>query len=745
MVTFHLRRRAPARSRLHGAIAVLIGLSTAPAWAQPAPPAPALQPQTPAQASPPPEAAAGTLAPVTVSADQSPPTLSVGGFGDEALVRSPLSARVVPSAVLAERHATRMSDLIQTDASATDAYNAIGYWDYVTLRGFVLEASSNYRRDGLPISAEGALGLENRDSIELLKGTSGIQAGISAPGGLVNHVVKRPTAKPVRNIRLDVNDHGNRLAHVDIGHRFGADQAWGYRLNVAAEDLSSATPGADGSRHLAALAMDWRMAPGRLLEVELEHTRRRQPGVPGLSLLGGRLPAPDPFINLNRQSWSQPGVMAGLTGSIRYEHALSNRWSFNAHAGSQRLTADDFLAYPFGCYDAGTDVYYADRYCPNGDVDLYDYRSLNERRQTGAVQLQLKGLVETGALTHHVGLGVMRSRFTERGQPQADNNAAAGTGNVFSLPQVPANPLFTDPYTLRTDTATEWFAHDRIVWSPNFSTWLGLRHSRIGRDSVRTDGSRATSYAQSFNTPWLALAWQWTPADLLYASTGQGVETAVAPGRSRYTNAGQPLAPLKSRQWELGWKRAVPNGQFSATLFSISRPRSGDAGTCDVANSCTLQRDGEDLHRGVELAGERRLGAWTVDGSAMWLNAERRNGRINPALNGLRPTNVPEWVVRAGVRYAVSAVPGLSLEGRVSHEGRRAIVPDGSLMLPSWTRVDAAVALQSRVAGQPATWRLSVLNAANRRYFKESPFMYGHVYLFPAAPRTVHLSLDVGF
>jgi iron complex outermembrane receptor protein len=51
----------------------------------------------------------------------------------------------------------------------------------------------NYRRDGLPINAETALPWPTRNALELLKGTSGIQAGTSAPGGLVNLVVKRPT------------------------------------------------------------------------------------------------------------------------------------------------------------------------------------------------------------------------------------------------------------------------------------------------------------------------------------------------------------------------------------------------------------------------------------------------------------------------------------------------------------------------------------------------------------------------
>jgi iron complex outermembrane recepter protein len=62
-------------------------------------------------------------------------------------------------------------------------------------------------------------------------------------------------------------------------------------------------------------------------------------------------------------------------------------------------------------------------------------------------------------------------------------------------------------------------------------------------------------------------------------------------------------------------------------------------------------------------------------------------------------------------------------------------------MLPAWTRFDAALRYESKLAGHPATWTLGVDNIAGKRYWKESPFQFGHVYLFPGAPRTFRLSV----
>lgn len=718
-----------SRSVLAQAAALCVITASPLAWAQAAPVLAATD--------------APTLGTVTVSTRTAPALSGVTGFGDEELLRTPLAVKVIDAQALNDHHARRMSDVLQLDASATDAYNAIGFWDYVTLRGFVLDPRYNFRRDGMPISAETALGLENRERIELLKGTSGIQAGTSAPGGLVNHVIKRPTERTLRTVRLDANSHGNTLAHVDLGGRLGADKAVGYRLNVAAEDMKNHLPGANGHRELVALAMDWRVRPGSLLEVELEHSRRSQPGVPGLSLTGNTLPAPNPYTQINNQPWSQPGVMSGLTGSVRFEQAINADWSWRAHATRQSLKTDDFLAYPYGCSAAAT--YYPDRYCPNGDFDLYDYRSLNERRVAEAVQLQTQGKWVSSWATHRLTAGILRSRQTESGQPQADNNNAVGTGNLYTLPALPADATFADPYTLRNERSTEVFAYDHVAWSPTFSTWLGMRHSRIERDSVRTNGSRATSYQQSFTTPWLALAWQFRPDYTVYASTGQGIESEVAPGRNRYTNAGQALAPLKGKQWELGVKTANAQGQAAATLFGITRPRADDAGACDVAGSCTRQMDGDDQHQGLELSTQRRVGPFTLDASAMWLSAQRRNSTIAPNLNGQRPINVPNKVIRLGLAYPVAAVPGLSIHTLVSHEGRRNVLADGSVQLPAWTKVDLGLKYKTQLAGQAATWRVGVQNAFNRRFFKEAPYQYSHVYLFPAAPRTVVLSLEAGF
>jgi iron complex outermembrane receptor protein len=47
----------------------------------------------------------------------------------------------------------------------------------------------------------------------------------------------------------------------------------------------------------------------------------------------------------------------------------------------QDLRTDDRIAFPFGCADAASGTYYADRYCPDGSFDLQDWTHIGARKR----------------------------------------------------------------------------------------------------------------------------------------------------------------------------------------------------------------------------------------------------------------------------------------------------------------------------------------------------------------------------
>jgi len=745
-----------SKQKKHGHAAALMpvmALLMATASAQvtvPSPPAiPASVPAPAAAGAPgtaPVAAPTQTLAPVRVTG-RAPTDASVTGWGDVPLSQAPLQATTVDAAQLREAGARRLSDLARFDAAVSDAYDAEGYIDYFTVRGFVIDNRFNYRRDGLPINAETSIPLDNKARVDILKGLSGMQAGTSAPGGLVDVVVKRPLDAPLSSAFVEWRERGGVLGAVDLSRRFGGGGAFGLRLNAAAEHIDPKTRDAKGHRRLLALAGDWRVARGTLVEAEVENSHRSQPSVPGFSLLGDVLPSvPDPRLNLNNQPWSLPVVFDATTASLRITQELGEAWHLVAHGAVQRLRTDDRLAFAFGCFDpepAPDGTYHPDRFCPNGDFDLYDYRSENERRRNAVLDLSLHGRFVTGPLAHTLVAGALQNRLRHRFEPQAFN--FVGTGNVDGTAVTPEDPTKTTPSTDRDERSTELYLRDRIALGPRTSLWLGARHTRLRRSTDSTDGLSHTDYSQSFTTPFAAASYAFAPGQTAYASWGRGVESDVAPDLPRYANRGQALPAAKSRQVEVGLKGGGERLEWSFAAFDISKPRFDDIGSCTAGDGeppdCTRVLAGAQRHRGIEAGGAWRRGGLELRGGAQWLRA-RVEKTPSGALDGKQPTNVPTLTLRLQASYAVAAVPGLALQGGGSHEGRRQVLPDNSIEIASATRFDLGMRLQRRVAGAAWTWRAGVDNVFDRRGWRESPYQFSHVYLFPPAPRTWRMSLQ---
>jgi iron complex outermembrane recepter protein len=676
-----------------------------------------------------------TLPAVTVTSPRNSERSDVSGFGEVPLRQAPFSATVIDNNAMKAIGATRLRDLQPLDASLSDAYNAVGYIDYATIRGYVINNTYNFRREGLPINGNTAMGLANKDRVEIFKGTSGLQAGVSSPGGLVNYVVKRPTAKPVREVNLQINSQGAVGVSLDIGSRFGVGQSQGLRVNAAFDRLDDAAPNTRGRSHQIALAFDTRIGQTGLLEAELEHNRQSQPNVPGLSILGstGQLPPADPKLNLNQRPWTQPTVFNNTFGSLRFSQDINDAWRWSAQWGTQRSRLDDRIAFPFGCGNAGSASNgTCNAFYDNGDVDLYDYRSEGERRRVNALQFKLMGQWSTGSVQHDLSLSLLRAQAHDALPPSAFNYA--GTINLSA----PATPVpeasATTGGSQRTEKTTELSVTDVISWTTQLKTWLGLRHVRLARDD-----RAGTAYTQAFNTPWAAISYT-QDGMTLYASHGHGIESVVVPNiPAQYgAQANQALPALRSRQTEIGIKGQQRSGEalldWSVSTFDIRQPLV-DKGTA----AYTI--DGTQRHQGLEASLQTRIKPWSFGGSLTLLKARQENRVARADLNGLKPTNVPDHILRLNASYAFS--PDWQLAAHLSREGARAALPDNSVRIPAWTRVDLSLQHDTQLAGQATRFTLGIDNLFNKRYFKESPYQFGHSYLFPGSPRTLRLNMSV--
>ncbi len=713
------------------AAAMLLLLSATPVWAQ-----------TQAQALPE-VTVVGKVAPV-LDVDRA----DVGGLG-RTLAQTPQSISVLGADLLAATATSSLSQAIKLDASLADSYNTTGYVESLSVRGFVLDAGTNFLRNGLAVSNYAPIALENKERIEVLKGVAGLQAGVSAPGGLVNFVTKTPQADPFTTATFGADGNGGSKVHLDSNTRWGTT---GVRVNLAAEDLRTPFDGANGKREFASLALANSITPNTKVAFDVEYHHKKQPSVPGLGLLdtngdgvADTLPQPNyARLNLNNQSWSQPFEATSTQAQLALDHQINADWQAHLGMSTQRTVIQDRLAFPDGCSSAANYVYPG--LCANGDVDIYDYRSEGEERSTWAWDASVQGKLALLGVQHRVSLGVSgRSNRTDLAPRQAYN--LVGTTNIDAPIALPSDPSANDLNTNSRERALDVYASLVSNLTSQVQSYVGFRTSSLNRSSERSDGSQAIAFAQTVTTPWAGLSWTASDSTMVYASWGQGVELEAVPNRpTLFVNAGQVLPALTSEQTELGVKwQAHSRLLLTAALFNIDKPYAADLATASgiplrVAGGKTAR------HRGLELAAVGKVdNQLSMQASLLLLDA-KYTAALDPGLVNQSVTNVPKAKASWFVDYKLASIPGLSLNGLLTYESGKTVTADGTVSLPATWQVDAGLRLQNRLLGKATQWSLNVENLTDRSYWREAPTQYwGGTYLFPSTPRTVRAKLTIEF
>ncbi len=693
-----------------------------------------------------------SLGNVVVSAKAAPvfdaERADVGGFGLP-LSQTPQSITVLGADVLSANGTSNLSQAIRLNASLADSYNTVGFIENLSVRGFLLNNDGNTLRNGLAVSSYAPLALENKERIEVLKGVSGLQSGVSAPGGLINLVTKTPWADPFTTVLIGTDQEGGSKVHLDTNTKLGA---LGLRVNLVQENLHPASESANGRRELASLALALPLSRDTLLSADLEYHHKAQPSVPGLGLIdsngdgiGDALPSRiQPRLNLNNQSWSMPFEASSSSAQVSVKHQINANWQAQAGLSAQRTVIDDRIAFPDGCSNDATYVYPG--LCANGDVDIYDYRSEGEIRTVRAWNAELRGNVSAFGLPQQLRFGLSgRENSADLAPSQAYNYV--GSTNIYKPVVLPSDPTLTSLNTNSREQTTEAFAAISTEWSPSVRSFAGVRASQLDRNSARSDGSRAVAFSQTVNTPWAGLSWTAAPGLIWYGSWGQGIELEAVPNRpTQYSNAGQLLPALKSEQKELGVKwQAKERLLLTAAVFSIDKPYADDV--ADVGGLARSIAGGKVArHQGLELEATGVLNPqWSAQASVTLLDA-RWTSAVTPGLSGERRTNVPKTKASLFVDYKAADLPGLSVHGLLVAEGEKTATPYGTTALPASWQLDAGASYRHRISGQSVVWNLQIENLTDRTYWREAPTQsWGGIYLFASTPRTAHASVTLEF
>ena len=677
-----------------------------------------------------------SMAEVVVTASKAPAAkrASVGGFADAPLLQTPASVTVISQKDMQDLQIRNLSDAVKLDASINDSYNAVGYAEQFTIRGFKLDTNSSYRKDGVAIPGDTQIPLENKERIEVLKGLAGLQAGVAAPGGVIDFIVKRPTNAPLRTVTVETRERGTLYGAVDLGGRL-EDTRFGYRINVAAERLRSYIKGADGNRKFISGAFDWQISPQALLQLDADYQDKAQVTAPGFQLLSnGSLPANvSADAMLNKQPWTHPVETVTSNLGLRFQYAFNDDWHATLSANQHSFKRDDYTAYPYGCSPEG----WMPVFCSNGDFSVWDFRSLGETKKPLSAQAMIQGKFATGSLRHEFTVGV--SYFNRKDHAGKYVYKEVGISNIYRPAIVAPSPASTGPVRLvRDDKENAVFVQDIVSLAPNWKLHGGLRHIDVDGYQYVLKADKEIRARHDFLLPNVSLVY--TPLDnvSVYAAYSQGMEHGGT--ASIYeNNANEELTPSRSKQIELGVKMDVtPDFMLAASLFQIRK------GLEYVNADNYFVRNGQAQHRGLELSAQGKASSNLSLGASVTALNSQQSGTGDANYDGKRVPNVPAFKAAVRADYAVQQVAGLSVNGSWEYAGKKAFEYNNTTFVPSYHVFNLGAAYATRIAGKTAVLRAAVNNVTDKFYWRDvTPEAGG--YLFPGASRTFKLSAQFDF
>ena len=667
----------------------------------------------------------------------------VGGFEAAPLLDTPAAIAVFTDALIEDQHARLLSDVLKNDASVGESYAPVGYYENFVVRGFSLNSASSYKINGRTITGEQNVALENKQQVELLKGLSGLQSGVSEPGGAVNYVTKR--AADVRSVTVSTDDRGSGYMAADVGGWFGSEQQFGLRANVAHEDIHSWVDHANGQRDFASLAFDWNISPAALLQLDVEYQNKEQRSVPGYQLLGGtELPRhASPKKLLAHQSGSKPVSIDSLNINGNFEYRFSDSWKGSLSASRSKVVIDDYSSFAWGgCTIGCVTPNVGNYFTPEGGYDIYDFRSPDDTRRNDEVQAALSGQFDTAGMGHELTVGT--SAFRRVVDQRELINEMIGSGNIDSEPKNFARydgPL-KDSYRRLDSRQYGVFFNDRITFNEQWQTVLGGREVRLDEKTFDSAGD-TTRHTQRYEfLPQAALIYKPVQNMTLYTRYSKGLSLGgEAPWFA--TNQYEILAPTVSRQIEAGIKYDWQRISLSATLFQIRQAYQYAQPQDD--GSFSFVQQGQQKNTGLELAAN----GWATDrlqiAASVAAIRARVTGSGTPEYEGHQTINVPTLRASLYGDYALPWIDGLALLGGLQYSGKKYASQLGETQADAYAIFNIGSRYSTRIEGYDTVFRLTVDNLFDTRYWRDVGEYMGDNYAFQGAPLTARLSASINF
>ncbi len=663
-------------------------------------------------------------------------TQSGGTFGDQRLLDTPFSVTVIPQELLVDQQVRALGDLARNDPS-TIVSTPPGFNDTINIRGYNLDNSTSYRREGLIFQNQVQSPFENKAAVEIVKGPASVRYGFTPPGGVVNYVLKRPTATPYSFAQVFGDSFGGYGVHLDTGGPIS--DTVGVRLNAVAAREATFVDGVAGPRLMASALVEWKPADNLVIDLDLEYQFREleQQAVisfgsfaPGVTPQQRRevLERFDPTTFIGQDFGTYP--TSNVIGSLGARWEFSPGWTLHARAQQMRLERDQQAVN----IRAGT-------LQANGDFVATTFFDPNQVRDPFSAEAFVTGAFDTFGLRHDIAVGVAYSRNPLRfSLTSASPNF--GTSNIFDPVRLarPAPETLVVSPTVDAVIFTQQaaFVSDLVTVTDWLKLFAAVRYAdQKNEDRFNPAETLEVTYQDTAFTPNFGILIQPSERLTIYGNYAEGITTGVQiPVNAINFGSAAFLEPARTSQYELGVKAELFTGAlFTAAVFDISQPL-----------AALDERDffayiGDQRHRGIEatLSGQITPDLRLIAGG-LYLDPTINNP-ANPAVDGRRPSGVPRYQANLFADYEVRAVPGLALNGGLFYTGERFADNINSFAIDGYVRLDLGARYAFDLAGSRLTARLNIRNVTDADFIEGTAFGQ---FLF-GAPRAAIFSLAAEF
>ena len=665
----------------------------------------------------------------------------VGILGNKDYMETPFTSTSYTNKLIQDQQAQSVADILQNDPSVRIARGFGNFQELYMVRGFPL-----YSDD---ISYNGLYGLLPRQYVasefieraEVFRGASaflnGAAPGGTGIGGAINLLPKRAPNEPLTRLTVGAENNGFGTVAADVARRFGEENRFGVRVNMAKRDGETAVDDEKRTLEMFALGLDYQGDRLRLsADIGHQYHFIDNP-LPSVTPIGGVPSAPDADKNYG-QSWTYSKEKQTF-GTFRAEYDLSDAVTTWAAAGMRKGEEKNSLANPSSTRSGATTATRFDNYreetVTTGEVGM------RFNLQTGPVSHQW---VVSGAMYDTKDRNAWAGNFTDTivGDLNDPYDAGRPDNNSFS-------GSMSDPHiTGRTHTQSLAIADTLGFFDDKLQVTLGARRQGLDVTGYSyVTGARTSQYKQYETTPVAGIVYQLNSEFSVYANYIEGLTAGDTAGATTtlpdgstapVLNSGESLAPYVAKQTEVGLKYDSGTLGGSIAVFQTEKP-------VGIVENQVFKDGGEQRNRGIELSvfgqpteGVRLLGGVTL------LQAELTKTQ-NGENDGNRAIGVPKTQANIGGEWDVPGVNGLTLDSRVVYTSSQYVNNANSLEIPSWTRLDLGARYGFKMDERDVTLRARVDNVTGRDYWASAGGFPGSTYLVLGAPRTFSVSASVDF